>query len=1152
LKTVSTKPPRTGGGQAPSVRSRFFQAIWRTLHRITLWTGPTLVLLLAVASGFGFWVLNSESGTRWLITTAARQWDGAASDIHGSIWDGVRVGALRLALPQAAVEARAVVLEIDWRALRQKRVHVRTLAAETLTVEVHDQGASAPSSSEPVDISTLPFALDVDKLAFGSLGVRLAGTYAQVDGLELTATLNPALASLSLPSLALAQAWVQIDGQDLPLRLDATHLRATLTPTHGTLRLHQLGLAHALAQLALQGDVAWELGEAWGGAQALAWKTLDADLRLLELQTATDTPVHVDALALRAHATPGAATVEVRELALSHALGKVAATADASWIVQQSGAEELAQDLALNIQLQDGSHWSGQPLQGSVQVQAQHAAAQTPATTLAASLQAWRIPKLDAQVRLGENQIRLEGALGRAQDRLDLAIHIPALAEFWPQAPGSLAAQGHVAGSATQHQLQLEAVFTPAKDVLGLHGEAVRANLAWSGAWEHPGSPTQAWRARVTQLRLEHASLQVQATEPFTLRWQPQAPDWQWHLDAVHAQVALAQELLLTLEHQQSRLGSKAWETRGAIAALHINDARIEHVRQWLARVDDTLAQKAATLRSGSDLRLASDWNLRFGDTLEGEWNLRRVAGDVQIPWEPPVPMQLRDFTLKATATRTAAGKSQVRAVATIQTAAMGSLAVTAQTRIRGDWQLDEPDATTIDIRSDMADLAWLSLLSNLPVELGGALSAHLMLEHRADGEWTTQGQVNGTGLRIVYLDEGVRLTDGTLAAHFDENRFVLDGLRFPARLRVVPREWRTREWLQNDAAAQGGSLTVSGDWLLRENIGRIEMTLARYPVVQRADRHAMVSGTVYIAVAADALVSAITGDLTVDAGWVDLDLLGGVPTLDSDVVVRRAGDKASTTPSKSMETALDLSIDLGERFYLTGYGLDSGLGGKLRLRTQNGRLRADGALATRAGTFKAYGQQLRIVRGSLTFQGEVASPVLDIVAVRTGDLAVQAGVRVAGTARKPKIDLISIPEVTDVEKLSWLLLGRGPDNAGGDAMLLLSVGSSFFTQGEPFYRQFGLDELSLRSGSLGATGSVLPVESVVRSLDAGVSDVENQFLIASKNISENFSVSVEQALSETGTVGRISYRLARGINASLLAGTVNGVALVYRWFSRD
>jgi translocation and assembly module TamB len=47
-------------------------------------------------------------------------------------------------------------------------------------------------------------------------------------------------------------------------------------------------------------------------------------------------------------------------------------------------------------------------------------------------------------------------------------------------------------------------------------------------------------------------------------------------------------------------------------------------------------------------------------------------------------------------------------------------------------------------------------------------------------------------------------------------------------------------------------------------------------------------------------------------------------------------------------------------------------------------------------------------------------------------------------------------------------------------------------------------------------------------------------------------TVSIRQALSETGTVALVSYRLARGLTAEASVGTVNGLALVYRWFSRD
>ena len=247
----------------------------------------------------------------------------------------------------------------------------------------------------------------------------------------------------------------------------------------------------------------------------------------------------------------------------------------------------------------------------------------------------------------------------------------------------------------------------------------------------------------------------------------------------------------------------------------------------------------------------------------------------------------------------------------------------------------------------------------------------------------------------------------------------------------------------------------------------------------------------------------------------------------------------------------MDVEGDLGPRFYLTGYGVNSGLVGQLRVIMAEGRLSGIGALRTRGGAIETYGQRLQLRRGTITFQGDITSPVLDIEALRTG-LAVEAGVRVAGTAKRPRIDLVSYPAVSEIEKLSWLLFGHGPDNGGGDVALLFSVGSSFLGDGEPFYRKFGIDEVSMRSGELGAAGSILPVESVVSGLDSGTSDIERKFVQVSKQLSRGFTVSIQQALSDTGTVGRVSYQLARGLTAELTAGTVNGLALVYRWFSRN
>jgi translocation and assembly module TamB len=224
---------------------------------------------------------------------------------------------------------------------------------------------------------------------------------------------------------------------------------------------------------------------------------------------------------------------------------------------------------------------------------------------------------------------------------------------------------------------------------------------------------------------------------------------------------------------------------------------------------------------------------------------------------------------------------------------------------------------------------------------------------------------------------------------------------------------------------------------------------------------------------------------------------------------------------------------------------------GELRVMMSEGKLTGIGALRTRGGAIEAYGQRLQLRRGTITFQGDIMSPVLDIEALRTG-LAVEAGVRVAGTPRRPRIDLVSYPAVSEVEKLSWLLMGHGLDDSGGDMAMLFSVGSSFLGSGEPFYRKFGIDEVTMRSGELGSAGSILPAESVVSGLDSGTSDIERKFVMASKSFSNGITLAIQQALSDTGTVGRASYRLAAGLTAELTMGTTNGLALVYRWFSRN
>jgi len=293
-----------------------------------------------------------------------------------------------------------------------------------------------------------------------------------------------------------------------------------------------------------------------------------------------------------------------------------------------------------------------------------------------------------------------------------------------------------------------------------------------------------------------------------------------------------------------------------------------------------------------------------------------------------------------------------------------------------------------------------------------------------------------------------------------------------------------------------------------------------------------------------------ITGELKADAGWASLEILSGVPTLDDDVIVVRH-DQPVQAPSP-VRLSMVMKVDLGPRFYLTGMGLDSGLVGSLEIRLADGRLTGIGALRTRGGRFEAYGQKLHLRRGTITFQESLDNPLLDIEALRLGE-QVEAGVRIGGTARRPRIDLVSYPDVSDVEKLSWLVLGRGPDESGNDAALLLSIGAALLGDGEPFYRQFGVADVAIRSGAMGSSGSLLPDTTVASSVFRSSSaDLETQFLVASKRIADGVTFSVEQGMSGSETVARLSYQLSRRLSVDLKGGGVNGIELVYRMLIGD
>jgi len=753
-----------------------------------------------------------------------------------------------------------------------------------------------------------------------------------------------------------------------------------------------------------------------------------------------------------------------------------------------------AQDLAaaedmLSAGLSVSARWQGEHVQLSVQTDVAPQSRWLGQPVQAKVLAQVRVPASLAQTAQWQGlemvNLNVDAALGQVRGQTHA------------QAPHTLRVrsrleQGNANLALVLHSPDLSALWPDWRGSVQLDSQLESLNL-------------QRWRGQLNTLALDMGDFQFAALSPVNADFNLDAAGeaLQWRVHAFSAGLTVGTRTF-ALTHQTSTGNATALQMQGEVA------------------IDPTMLPAA----------LARE--------------LPRVLPGSRLPFELTVRRQttrdaLHHLIVDAKLHGAGVGQAQVSANA--------SLAHTAEQ----GWHLHAP--LTWQAQADMPNLEWLNALLDEQVQVGGRLQARLHGSGGMAQPWDVVGTLSGQQIRLLRLDDGVRLLDGTLQARLENQRLILEHLRFAAVPRVQPAHAPLRLWLRQEQA-QGGYLQLSGSWPLGElpgstPPGRLDITLHRYPIVQRSERYAMVSGTLHLALpamVATPLVFTLDGTAQLDAGWLDLDALGNTPVLDDDVVIVRGNQAPTASSDLSAQFSMALNMELGTRFYVIGQGVDTRLTGALKLALQDNKLSARGVLRPPdgRGVVSAYGQQLHLREDSrIIFESDITNPVLSVEAVREG-ATIQAGVRVAGTPRRPRITLISYPEVNDAEKLAWLLFGRGADESGGDAALLLSAGSSFLLDGEPFYRRFGIDELGMRSGSLGSVGSVLPVESVVRGFDGGTSDIERKFVVASKHLGERLTASVEQALSDTGTVGRLAWRLGRGVSTQLTGGTVNGLALIY------
>ena len=216
--------------------------------------------------------------------------------------------------------------------------------------------------------------------------------------------------------------------------------------------------------------------------------------------------------------------------------------------------------------------------------------------------------------------------------------------------------------------------------------------------------------------------------------------------------------------------------------------------------------------------------------------------------------------------------------------------------------------------------------------------------------------------------------------------------------------------------------------------------------------------------------------------------------------------------------------------------GINTRLSGQIQaVSAQDNRLRVFGTINTVDGSYSAFGQKLTIKQGQITFSGPVENPTLDILAVREvpdTDDSVEVGVSVKGTAQSPRVKLVSTPEVSDTEKLSWLVLGYGGgENGDGQQRAAIAAAAAAILSSE-------------QSGGLPSK-----IASTIGLDDIGFSsspDLEETVLTLSKRISSRLYLSYEQGLTGATNLIKLRYIISRRLSLVGQTGTVTAIDLLY------
>lgn len=651
---------------------------------------------------------------------------------------------------------------------------------------------------------------------------------------------------------------------------------------------------------------------------------------------------------------------------------------------------------------------------------------------------------------------------------------------------------------------------------------------AQGGVIDVPGQRLASWRGSLQRLELK--SLQSPATPWITMR--DVGIEAQWSGGPARATVQAGRAELLGAAVRWSRL---AWQA--AVPASSLPGSAPAQPAQIDAQltfdplpIAPLLARLQPSFGWGGDLTVGGRFDLHSEDGLVADIVIERARGDLTVTDE------IGTQSLGLTALRL--GLNAQDGVWTFSPylagRTLGVLAGAVIARTTPDALWPSPDAPVQGaMELDVANLGAWGTWVPAGWRLAGQMKTSAVFAGRFGAPEIT-GSIEGHALNVRNFLEGVNVSDGEVLISLRGDNARIE--RFTAK-------------------GGTGSIGIEGGASLGASpTAQLQVKADRFVLLGRVDRRIVTSGSAQLAFSSDAL--SLTGAFSVDEGLIDFTR-SDAPRLSDDVQVVRAaasgaaggarnGTRPSTAPTPPVEdtpagsvatatprnVALNLKIDLGTQLRLRGRGIETGLRGELRLTAPGGRLAIDGTVRAASGTYAAYGQKLTIDRGLITFNGPPDNPRLNIEATRP-NTDIRVGVQVTGTAQNPRIRLFSEPEVSEIDKLSWLALGRASDGLGSADTALLQTAALALLAGEgdgvtdQFTKAIGLDELTLKQTD---------------------GEVRETVISLGKQLSRRWYVGYERGLNATEGSWQLIYRIARRFTLRAQSGFENSLDLIWTW----